>query len=145
MQRWGYSEADFAEGFHSLNEFELLSSEDEPGQVIRPEELEAFGIEGKITQQQEGGFVSEKTETRAIGGGGMSGGMSGGMGGDGMGGMNFSDMGRGDMGDGGMCGDGRGGGKRGGEMGRGGMGVTSVSSLELWALIQLATAPGSGT
>lgn len=158
--------------FGSSNEFELLSSEDEPGRLVRSEDLSAQGIEGKYSQKQQGGlvyelkipiketeqtpyaaaasekgdcligFVSEKTESMGMGGGGMNGGMGGGeMGrggmGGGMGGMNFSDMDGGGMG-GGETGRG---GMGGGEMGRGGMGDSTAVSLELWAMIHLAAAP----
>lgn len=168
--------------FAFSNDFELLSSEDDSGETIRSEELAAFGIEGKYSQQRDSGlvyevkiplnktektpyalvpskkgsylvgFFSEKADSQSMGGGmrggGMGGGgMDGGMGGGGMGGggMNFSDMGGGGMGGGNMGGGMGGGGMGGGDMGRGGTkGSTGASSIELWAMIKLATGPDSG-
>lgn len=152
--------------FASLNDFELLSSDDAPGRPIRTEELAGYGIEGRFSRRQGGGLiyevkipinkteqtpfaaepsrkggyliglVSEKAENQGMGGD-RSGGMGGGRGG-GMGGMNFSEMGGGEMGGGGRGG----GGRDGGEMGRGGMdGGSAASSIELWARIHLAIAP----
>ena len=149
--------------FSSVKDFELLSSEDEPGQPILAEELSKYGLKGSFSMNQEGslvyeikiplnkteatpyaavpskkgsyliGFVSEEAENQ---------GMEGGMGRGGIGGgMNFS-------GNGGGMGSGMGGGRSGGrgegqsgEMSRGGMnGPATATSIELWVMVELATA-----
>jgi len=165
--------------FAASQDFELLSSEDESGRVLRSKDLAELGIEGGFSRERAGGlvyevkiplkktdttpyaavpsrkggcllgFVSEKAEGQGMGGGRggrMGGGMDGGMGGGDPGrmggGMNFSGMG--DMG--GDMGGGMGGEMGRGEMGRGGMaGSATVSSLELWALVELAAEPDSAT
>jgi hypothetical protein len=153
-----------------LNDFELLSSEEAPNRSIGAEELAAYGIQGRFSKEpgvglvyevkipitktaqtpyaavasKKGGYliglVSEKAEAQRMGGGNDNG-MGGGRGG-GMGGYNFTDTGGGGMGDGRM-GGGMGGG-RGDDMGRGAMGGSATaSSIELWATIYLAEAPGT--
>lgn len=136
--------------FTFSNDFELLSSEDDSGETIRSEDLAAFGIEGKYSQQRESGlvyevkiplnktektpyalvpskkggyligFLSEKADSQSMGGGMSGGGTDGGMGGGGMGG-GMGGMNFSDMGGGGMGGGDMGGG-RGGDMGGGDMG-----------------------
>lgn len=146
--------------FASSQDFELLSSENEPGRVVQSEELASLGIEERFSQKKDGGLIYEikiplgKTEetpyaaipskkggyliglvSEKAEGPGVDGGMGGGKRG-GMGDMNFRDVGADPMGGGGDMG-------RGGT-GRGGMdSVTKASSMELWAMIQLAAAPGS--
>ncbi len=171
----------------TATDFEILSSEDDSGQIIQAEKLKKLGVEESFSQAKEGGLVyevkiplnktektpyaavrskngdcliglvSEKTDAQGKSGDGMKGGRGGdmrsGMGSGGMSGGTVGDMGGimnfGDVGSssgGGMGGGGMGrspGGGMGGGPGGGGMSRSSASSLQLWAMIELAANPGS--